>query len=213
MHEIIITTTKEKTVTIEELHSLKKEAFKQWLEKGLNVAFADDEYFGLYLQDKVVFVAYDAATGELLGMHNLKLYKNKGCAWGANLAVVPHAKRQGVATRMLEEEVRWLCKKGYRYLTGGTGTPATWSVRWHLKNGYRIVGYSRSELNNYASYVFRKQIAYDIKHHPSDILWLPYVAPITACITYAVSYLVTRLCKTRSGRLNALGRLAKRLRT
>jgi len=41
---------------------------------------------------------------------------------------------------------------------------------------------------------------------------LSYIAPVTARLTYAVTYLATCICKKRSGGLNALGRFAKRLR-
>lgn len=161
---------------------------------------------------RVVYVVEDAATGELLAVHTLKPNKRKGSAWGANLAVAPSAKHEGIATRLLQEEIVQLRQRGYRYLQGSTGIPAIWSVRWHLKNGYRIVGYGRNEKENYPSYSFRKQFAYDLRHHPTDLFWLPYIAPVTACITYAVTFLATLLCKKRNGELNVLGRFAKRLR-
>ena len=130
---------------------------------------------------------------------------------GANPAVSPKVKHEGIASRMLQEEVRRLCNAGYRYFIEDTAIPATWSVQWHLKNGYYIVGYSRSERNNYASYIFRKQIAFDVRHHPTDLLWMRPVAPLTAKIQYVMYYLATSICKTREGRLNWLGRWAKRV--
>jgi hypothetical protein len=65
---------------------------------------------------------------------------------------------------------------------------AAWSVNWHLKNGYRIVGYMRSETDNHPSYVFRLQL------QPS-IFWSGPLAPITARICYFCSYMVTCLVK------------------
>jgi len=41
---------------------------------------------------------------------------------------------------------------------------------------------------------------------------LSYIAPVTARLTYAVTYLATCICKKRSGEQNALGRLTKRFR-
>jgi len=78
---------------------------------------------------------------------------------------------------------------------------AAWSVNWHLKNGYRIVGYMRSETDNHPSYVFRLQL------QPS-IFWSGPLAPITARICYFCSYMVTCLVKDPQGRLNTFGRLA-----
>ena len=168
------------------------------------------EVFQQYLKGKMVFVAQDEATGELLGMHTLKLNKRKGRANGANLAVSPKAKHEGIASQMLHAEAQRLRKNGYRYIVENTAIPATWSVQWHLKNGYHIVGYSRSEKHNYASYVFRKQIATDVLHHPTDLLWTKPIAPLTAKIRYCLSWLATNICKSKSGKLNWIGRMAKR---
>ena len=211
--EIVIRTRKEAEASVEELYKLRKAAFQQWTDAGLytSVAHGSLEGFRQYLTDKAVFVAQDAETGELLAMHSLRLNQKKGRAYGANLAVSPSAKNEGIASLMLQEEVKRLRKAGYRYIIENTAIPATWSVRWHQKNGYHIVGYSRSEPNNYASYIFRMQFAYDIKHHPSDILWTRPVAPLTARIQFAAYYIATCICKTREGRLNALGRWIKRL--
>ena len=210
--KIIIKTNKEAQVPIEALNDLRRAAFEQWEKEGLYFSFSSDADFACYLRDKVVFVAQDEATGELLGVHTLKLNKRKGRANGANLAVSPKAQHEGIASRMLEEEVQRLRKAGYRYMAGNTGIPATWSVQWHLKNGYYIVGYSRSEKNNYASYVFRKQIATDVRHHPTDLLWTKPIAPITAKIRYCLTWMAMNICKDKAGRLNWLGRMAKDVR-
>lgn len=208
-----VKSSKEADESVNKLCELLKAAFQQWTDNGLytSAAYAKKEQFKQYLQDKTVFVAQDDATGELLAMHTLRLNRRKGRADGANLAVSPNAKREGIASRMLEEEVQRLRKVGYRYIIENTAIPATWSVQWHLKNGYRIVGYSRNEKHNYASYVFRKQIATDVWHHPADLLWTRPIAPVTAKIKYVVSYIATCICKTREGRLNRIGRLAKKL--
>ena len=186
-----------------------------WTDAGLYTPISNTsvERLQRYIADKAVFVAQDEATGELLGMHTLKLNKRKGRADGANLAVSPKAQHEGIASRMLEAEAQRLHKAGYRYMVGNTGIPAIWSVKWHLKNGYYIVGYSRSERNNYASYIFRKQIAIDVRHHPTDLLWTKPIAPVTAKLLYCLSWLATNICKSKSGKLNAIGRIAKDVRS
>ena len=201
-------------MSVEELYELEHTAFQQWTDAGLYTPISNTsvERLQRYIADKAVFVAQDEATGELLGMHTLKLNKRKGRADGANLAVSPKAQHEGIASRMLEAEAQRLRKAGYRYMVENTGIPATWSVQWHLKNGYHIVGYSRSERNNYASYVFRKQIAIDVRHHPTDLLWTKPIAPLTAKLRYCLSWLATNICKSKSGKLNAIGRIAKEVR-
>ena len=199
-------------MSAEELFELRRTAFQQWIEQGLytSVVHTSLEQFKRYITDKMVFIAQDEATSELLGMHTLRLNKRKGRANGANLAVSPKAQHEGIASRMLEAEAQRLRKNGYRYIVENTAIPATWSVKWHLKNGYYIVGYSRSERNNYASYIFRKQIATDVRHHPTDLLWSKPVAPITAKIRYCLTWMATMVCKDKAGKLNWLGRMAKR---
>ena len=210
--KIVIKTNNEAEVSAEELYELRRAAFQLWTEAGLRTSMEDTpiERFRMYLLDKAVFVTLDEATGELLAMHTLRLNERKGKARGANLAVSPKAKHEGIASWMLQEEAQRLRKAGYRYIIEDTAIPAIWSVRWHLKNGYYIVGYSRRERNNYASYIFRKQIAFDVRHHPTDLLWMRPIAPLTAKVQYVMYYLATSVCKTRAGRLNWIGRIAKK---
>ena len=213
--DIVIKTNKEAEVSVEELYELEHTAFQQWTDAGLYTPISNTsvERLQRYIADKAVFVAQDEATGELLGMHTLRLNKLKGRANGANLAISPKAQHEGIASRMLQAEVLRLRKAGYRYIVENTAIPATWSVQWHLKNGYHIVGYSRSERNSYASYVFRKQIAIDVRHHPTDLLWTRPIAPLTAKVLYCFSWLATNICKSKSGKLNAIGRIAKDVRS
>jgi len=213
MPEIVIHTKREKDVPVETLYELFRQSFDQWRDNGVVAPFINKSFedFKEVIDRSVVFVAQDKETGEFLGMHCFHYYPAR-YVFDFFLAVSPHAKRQGIATKILQEEVARLRQRGYRYMKCTTNAAATWSVRWHLKNGYRIVGYSRSVNSNSPSYTFRKQIAYDLRHHPTDFLWLPYIAPITACLTYAITFLATCICKKRSGGLNGVGRLAKRLR-
>ena len=211
---IVVMTNKEAGVPAEVLYLLEKTAYKQWTEAGIYTPMKDAtfEQFERSIKGKVVFVAQDAQTGELLAMHTLRLNKKRGNAHGADLAVSPKAQHEGIASRMLEAEAQRLRKNGYRYMTGSTAIPATWSVQWHLKNGYYIVGYSRSEKQNYASYVFRKQIVVDVRHHTTDLLWTRPLAPITAKLRYCLTWVATMICKDKAGRLNLIGRMAKDVR-
>ena len=210
----VILTNKDAEVSAEELYKIRREAFLQWKDKGLDVWEADIpiEEFRELIRRSLVFIAQDAATGELLAMRTLILNKKKGYALEGNFSVSPKAKRQGVGSKLFEVEQQRLREKGYRYVTCTTAIPATWSVKWHLKNGYYIVGYSRSERNNYASYIFRKQIATDVRHHPTDLLWAKPIASLTAKLLYCLSWLATNICKSKSGKLNAIGRIAKEVR-
>ena len=210
---IIVKTWKKAGVDSEELYQLVQESFALWIEKGFD-APALHRTFEEFLQainNAAVFVALDAETNELLGMHCFYLDSKKKCANGFYLAVYPKYMNQGIASRMLAIEAELIRKAGYRYMQGDTAINAEWSVNWHLRNGYRIVGYRRCQGRNYASYVFRKQLYCDLRHHPSDLLWTRPLAPLTARLCFVASYTATRLCKHSDGSLNTLGRLAKKV--
>ena len=206
MREIIIKNRKETDVTDETLYDLFNESFKRWKEKGLeapwlNVSF---EKFSKQLNTSIVFIAVDATTDELLGLHCFRKNKKHRRAYDFYLAVRPKAQGQGIASRMLAYEAEVIKQAGYLYLKDNTATTAEWSVRWHLKNGYRIVGYYRVPNYNFTNYVFRKQLA------PS-ILWGPTLGPLTARMSFAASWLVNHLLKHSDGRDNLLGRVARKL--
>ena len=213
MRDIAIKSYNQSEVTDEALYKLAKESYRIWETHGLKASWMSKslEEFCQYIPKQTMFVAVDDKTGELLGMHCFRPYSRQGYCYGFCLAVAPSALREGVATRMLAHETAFIRQKGYRYIRGVTATTADWSVRWHLKNGYRIVGYYHSPKDNFANYVFRKQLYFDLRHHPSDLLWMPLLAPLTARLRFAATYLATRLCKRSDGSVNALGRLAKKV--
>ena len=213
MREIIVERMENSGVEPNTLYTLFRQSFKQWTDQGIDTPFVHTtlEKFLKEIKHGTVFVAQDAITGELLGMHRLQCYRKHDYAFGSYLAVDPRCKHEGIATRMLKEEVVLLRKRNYRYLKGTTSAAAIWSVRWHLKNGYHIIGYSRSEHSNAPTYTFRKQLFCDLSHHPTDLLWTHPLAPLTARLCFLASYLATRLCKDSHGRLNTLGHLIKRM--
>ena len=205
MREIVIKNRNKTDVTDEALFALDEESHRIWAEKGLDAPWMHRSFaeFQRIIHSVAVFVALDAETGELLGMHCFKAYRRKGWCYGFLLAVASSARREGIASRMLAFETECIRKSGYRYIREVTATTAEWSVRWHLKNGYCIIGYYHSPNDNFANYVFRKQLA------PS-ILWGPTLGPLTARVSFAASWLVNHLLKHSDGRDNLLGRVARR---
>ncbi len=203
---IVISTQKKAGISDEAIYNFVMQSFQQWKDNGLDASFLNYslDLFKKAIQHAVVFVAIDAETGELLGTHTFTKNRKKKYVFGNWLAVSPKAKLTGIATRMLEYEVKQIRKAGYNYIIGKTGIPAVWSVKWHLKNGYRIIGYERSPSNNHYTYVFRKQLT------PS-LFWSGPLAPITAHLHFFVSYTITCLCKTSTGQLTILGKIAKKI--
>ena len=206
MREVIIKNRKQTEITDEALYALDDESHRIWAEKGLDAPWMHRPFteFQRIIHSVTVFVALDAETGELLGMHCFRAYQRKGWCYGFLLAVTSSVQREGIASKMLAYEVERIRQSGYRYIREVTATTADWSVRWHLKNGYRIVGYYRVPNDNFTNYVFRKQLM------PS-ILWGPTLGPLTARMSFAASWLVNHLLKHSDGRDNLMGRFARKL--
>jgi len=211
--KIIIKTNKEAQVPVEALYSLFQESFRQWSDNGIDSPFLHKtlEEFDRVIERSAVFVALDADNGELVGMHCFTKYRSR-YVFDYFLAIAPQVQGQGIATRILEEEMKYLKQKGCRYMKCTTSAGAIWSVQWHLKNGYCIMGYNRSETSTHPTYVFRKQIAIDVRHHPTDLLWTKPIAPITAKLRYCLTWMAMMVCKDKAGKLNWLGRRAKDVR-
>ena len=203
MKEIVVKNRRQTTVTDEALYALDRESHKKWADQGLDAPWMHltFEEFRQAIRHVTMFVALDAGTGELLGMHSFRPDLKEGWCYGFRLAVVSTARREGVASRMLAFEEECIRQAGYRYLKGVTATTAEWSVRWHLNNSYRIIGYYRSPNDNFANYVFRKQLV------PS-VLW---DSAFYCRCRYLLSYTITRLTKDPQGHDTQLGRIAKRV--
>ena len=211
---IIITTRQKHPVTDEALYALFQQSFQKWHDSGIDASFLHhhlDKFKRITGKDPI-FIAIDTDSNELVGMICIRLYKKKKYAFDYFVAVLPVVRHHGIATSLLRHACDSLRTHGYNYMKDTTSTQASWSVSWHLKNGYHITGYSRSENSKYASYTFRKQLVCDLRHHPSDLLWTRPLAPITARLCYLASYTIAQLVHHRNGELNWIGRLGKKLK-
>ena len=183
-------------------------SYEQLTEAGIETPLLhwSLEDFQRAVSHAVVFVALDAETCELLGTHSFTANRRKGYMHGFCLAIAPEAKRRGVAFRMLEVETECIRKAGYQYLRGTTPVVSTWSIRWHLKNGYRIIGYQRRPQDNHPLYVFRRQLLPPSLSRPVYSL---YSLTPFCCLRFAATYIATRLFKDGRGNMNWLGKMAK----
>lgn len=203
---VVITTQKEAGISDETVYAFWQQSFRQWTDHGIDELSLHQtlEFYKKSVKNAIIFVAVGNKSGELLGTHTLQPNRRKKCIHGCYLAVSPKAKRKGIATMMLQHEIEYLSKAGYEYIYGKTSSAAYWSVKWHLKNGYRIIGYSKSPEISHSNYIFRKQLK------PS-LIWSGPIAPLAAGGHFIASYTITCLCKTNKGELNILGRVAKEI--
>ena len=220
MRKIDIKKRKDTDVTDEALYALNNEAYMMWSEQGMEAPWLHRSLaeFQRIIHSVTMFVALDAETGELLGMHCFRAYRQQGWCYGFLLAVAVSARREGVASLMLGYEADRIRKAGYRYIEQVTATTADWSIHWHLKNGFRIIGYNRSPNNNFANYVFRKQLISISLSSPSGIAFVlrhpVYALHSSAAfcrLRFYLSYAVARLVKHADGRDNFLGRLVRKM--
>ena len=219
MREIIIKSRKEAGVSDEALYALSEASHRMWAKQGLDAPWMHKtfEEFQQAIRCVPMFVALDAETGELLGMHSFITRKKEGWCYGFRLAVAPSAQREGIASRMLAHEAEIIRQAGYRYLRGVTATTAEWSVRWHLRNGYRIIGYYHSPNDNFANYVFRKQLIPVSLSSPAAIrfilrhpVYALHSSAVFCRLCYYLAYAISHLLKDSHGHDNLLGRLARK---
>ena len=80
MREIIIKNRKESDVTDEALYELDKESHRMWAEQGMEAPWMHLTFteFQEAIRNVPMFVALDAETGELLGMHSFRHREYKG---------------------------------------------------------------------------------------------------------------------------------------
>ncbi|MBQ8070223.1 MAG: GNAT family N-acetyltransferase [Bacteroidales bacterium] len=152
--------------TVADVVELIHRAFKERKDEGLFFSCADisvEEYIEK-VGNGVIFVAVDTVSGHLLGTGVTHFRKDKkGHQYGFNelLAIDPEARRMGIASAMLKARADYNLEKGSEYLASDTAVGADSSVKYHFKNGFRIVGMVSFPQTNYYSYVFRRQLKTD----------------------------------------------------
>lgn len=156
----IIKQIHETAVTKEALYALANKAFSMWSDHHLEEKwmYRTIEEFKKAIESAMIFVALDADSEELLGMHCFRVNMKKKRAYSFYLAVLPKVHRQGIATKMIAYESEVLRRIGITHIKSSTTTDADWSVHWHLKNGYKLTGFKKSDTYGHKSFIFRKQL-------------------------------------------------------
>ena len=191
---IIIKRREETGITYEQIVSLMHESFEERLLQGLKFtcSFMTVEQYKKKTSDGIIFVAIDEDTHELMGTAVVHIRKDSvGVIYGYNelAAISPKAKRCGIGSMLLRERVCEVEKKGGEYILSDTAVGATSSVKYHLKNGFKIIGLQSYSSTNYFSYLFRKQLVPSKKWNSN--LYCKYV--------FFKSYIITKLKLKKNG--------------
>ena len=205
---IVIKNITETLFSFDDVVSLMHKAFEERLEQGLKFTCSNmsvEEYKNrLKSGGGVTLVAYDDENNFLYGTAMLHIYKDKRgnkYAYNENLAVVPYAKRKGIGTLLLKVIEEIAITNNCDYIGSDTSIGAKSSVKWHLKNGFKIVGYKSYNTTNNYSYLFRKQLVTS-KIYDNDFL---------CKLIFLKSYLMIRLLKKEDGNYTRVGALISSL--
>ena len=194
---------KETNYSYKDLVDLLHEAFQERLKQGLKYTCSSmtEEQFCQKTIDGIVYVAVDDESG-LCGTATLTIRTDKkGGRYGYNEynGIRSDMKGKGIGTMLYREIERESRENGCEYLLSDTSTLATSAVKYHLKNGFKIIGLESYRSTNYWSYVFRRQLVPSKKY------------PIYCKLQYLKSWLFIRVTRDINGNDTMIGRLYKRM--
>lgn len=197
----------ESDITYQQIADLQHAAFEERLNQGLRFTCSvmTAEQFEAKMNDGYVFLALNEDSNELLGTVTIHLYTDKSSdlyGYHEFLAVSPLAKHSGVGISLAQAWQKLLLEKGAKYVLSDTACGAISSVKWHLKNGFKIIGLESYRSTNYWSYVFRRQLI------PSK----KWDNPLYCKWQYIKSWLFIKITRDINGKDTAVGRLYKRLK-
>lgn len=196
---------KETNYSYKDLVDLLHEAFQERLKQGLKYTCSSmtEEQFCQKTIDGIVYVAVDDESG-LCGTATLTIRTDKkGGRYGYNEynGIRSDMKGKGIGTMLYREIERESRENGCEYLLSDTSTLATSAVKYHLKNGFKIIGLESYRSTNYWSYVFRRQLVPSKKWND----------PIYCKLQYLKSWLFIRVTRDINGNDTMIGRLYKRM--
>lgn len=186
--KVVVKKLSETSFTYEDILRLIHKSFEERLVQGLKFTcsyLTMDEYENK-TKGGEVFVAYDTDTGLLVGtVVATQCTDTDGIifAYYQYLAIAPEYKHRGIGTMLFIYIEREACRFGAQYVISDTAVGAKSSVRFHIKQGFHIVGYRSFRSTNYYSYIFRKQLV------PSK----KWNNPIVYNMLFLKSYVKTRL--------------------
>ena len=187
---------------IREVYSDRK---KEGIDFGLS-KYSFEEYLAeVEKEKKIIFVAFDVYSSELLGTASLTLRSDKkGVKYGGmtNCAVKRDCQSRNIGSKLIEALKEKAVEEKCFYLKSTTAVNAMSSVRWHLKNGYKKCGMGSSAKSNYYSYVFKMPLNNEN----------PLYYRIWYKLDYVFSWITTMCFIKQDGNLTWLGRLGKKIK-
>ena len=158
---MVVKKMQDTNVTYDQIVTLMHAAFKERVLQGLKYtcSYMDVNTYIENSRGGVILVAMNA--DELCGTAMLHINTDKGGAkygYIENLAISPKVKRMGVGSLLLKEVLKIVAENKGDYLLSDTAVDADSAVKFHKKNGFKIVGLHSYQSTNYYSYLFRLQL-------------------------------------------------------
>lgn len=160
-NELTICRIEDSPFTYDELIKMIHASVQERVEQNLNftvLRMSADDYRDKN-KDGYVLVAY--RDHDLLGTACTHIYKDgegNNYSYKEHMFVNPKCKRCGIGTLLQKKCVEIAKSNGCSYIISDTAVGAKSSVKWHLKNGSKIVALRSFPSTNYYSYIFRQQL-------------------------------------------------------
>lgn len=163
---------KDSDTPYEKISKLIRDSFKERLDCGLNFGCANFTANDLKekTKDSYVFVAFEQS--DLVGTLTLSVDDNN-IGFHEYLAVAPDCRgKKGISKMLFENLLLKSQELNLDYILSSTATRAQSSIKYHIKNGFKIYNYDSFKNTNYYSYLFiyplnkRKWLNYPIFRIP-----------------------------------------------
>ena len=196
----------ETDISYKHIVDLLHESFQERLNQGLRYtcSFITEKQFREKTSKSIVYVAIDNELG-LCGTATLTVKTDcKNIKYGYNEynGIRNDMKGKGIGTLLYLAREREALKQGCEYIMSDTSTQAKSAVKYHLKNGFKIIGLESYRSTNYWSYVFRKQLV-PLKKWDNNLY---------CKLQYLKSWIFIRITRDINGNDTFFGKLYKIIR-
>lgn len=203
---IVIRRKEDTDINYEQIVELMHAAFEERLQQGLNFScsFMNVEQFKEKSEGGTIVLAINQDTNELVGVTVVlikKDFNNETFGFNEFLSVNPKVKRCGIESILYREGESVCNENKCKYIKCTTAVGAKSSVKYHLKNGFKIIGLESFPTTNYYSYIFRKQLVPSKKWENN---WY-------CKFVYYKSYIKTKLTKKEDGTETCIYKLYKKV--
>ncbi len=202
MTDLIVCRLQDSVYTTKDVVELIISSFSQWKEMGIysSLLKLTPESFSEKTVNDVVLIAIDKTNNTLCGTTSFTVLQDKQghkYAYNKYSAVSNLTKKNGIGSKLIEYEKQLAIDDNCCYIISDTSTLAKWSKKWHLKNGFKVIGLKSFSNNDYYSYIFRLQLQ-------KSFLW---ASGIYCYLRFCTSSIKTKIMYRSDGKLTNFGNL------